>query len=76
MEEIKKEATAGFEPANYGFADRCLSPLGHVATYSVIETANLTFNLLSRKKKIILYKNCLFCSLTKFVRDCKPILNK
>ena len=26
-----KEATAGFEPANGGFADLCLKPLGYVA---------------------------------------------
>lgn len=29
--EKSEKATAGFEPANGGFADLCLSPLGYVA---------------------------------------------
>ena len=43
---LKNEASAGFEPANNGFANRSLKPLG----YDAINVKNQHFNLLNEMK--------------------------
>ena len=64
-EEFLLEAEAGFEPANIGFANRRLRPLGHSASYdSIIPTEQLTSVVILAHLNTVNLSVCLYLKMS------------